>query len=59
MRYHGQLAEFSELGWCPADAELWLWKHFHNDDRFIPVVWDPSNPDESPVFPKTVESDSE
>jgi hypothetical protein len=53
VRHFGQMMEFSTRGWCSnkdGEPEKWLWQHFHNDDRYAPVVWDPNNLDEDPVY---------
>ncbi|KAH9878096.1 hypothetical protein J1614_003313 [Plenodomus biglobosus] len=52
----GTLMDFELDGWCPRAnrvdddwvAERWLWERFKDDERFIPVVWDPSEPDVEP-----------
>jgi hypothetical protein len=61
---YGQMMEFSTQGWCSnedKEPEKWLWQYFHNDDRYIPVVWDPSNPHKIPVYqePSTAQRDTE
>jgi hypothetical protein len=41
------MMNFSTEGWCSnedGEAEKWLWERFHNDDRFVPVVWSPQHP---------------
>ncbi|KAH7412324.1 hypothetical protein DE146DRAFT_732620 [Phaeosphaeria sp. MPI-PUGE-AT-0046c] len=52
-RYFGLMAEFSTRGWCVdgqnLEAANWLWEHFRDDDRYIPVSWDPNDPWEWPV----------
>ncbi|KAJ4373020.1 hypothetical protein N0V83_003311 [Neocucurbitaria cava] len=51
--YFGHMNEFCCPGWCSDEdmgPEKWLWKHFHNDPRFIPVIWDPNNPDKDPSY---------
>jgi hypothetical protein len=58
IRYYGHMAEFSTEGWCSnddRDAEKWLWRHFRNDDRYVPVIWDPDHPRKRPVHQKPAE----
>lgn len=53
VRYFGQMSDFSSQGWCSdagREADMWLWKHFRNDQRFIPVIWDPDTPRKRPVY---------
>ncbi len=51
VRWYGQMNELSVPGWCSARyAEQWLWEQYHDDERYIPVVWDPSNPDTRPQY---------
>ncbi|KAH9878094.1 hypothetical protein J1614_003311 [Plenodomus biglobosus] len=53
IRWYGHMAEFSVPGWCSNErdgSEQWLWEQFHDDERFIPVVWDPEDPDLSPEY---------
>jgi len=47
VRFFRSMVEFSSEGWCSnedRDAELWLWRHYRNDERYIPVDWDPQHP---------------
>jgi hypothetical protein len=64
MTHSGHMMEFSTAGWCSNDdmeAEKWLWYQFHNDDRYVPVVWDPNDPYIYPVYQKlpTVQRETE
>lgn len=36
-----------------AEAEKWLWQHFPNDDRYVPVFWDPDDSWTSPVYQRS------
>jgi hypothetical protein len=59
MRYYGQMMEFSPRGWCSNDedeAEKWLWNEFHNDDRYVPVTWDPKHPERHPVHQEPIDT---
>ena len=52
MRYHGSMSEFVD-GWVGNgryDADVWLWEQYHDDDRYMPVVWDPENPHIRPQY---------
>ncbi|OAL02306.1 hypothetical protein IQ06DRAFT_292996 [Phaeosphaeriaceae sp. SRC1lsM3a] len=56
LRHHGRMVEFSARGWCSdkdAEAEKWLWQHFGDDDRYVPVFWDADDPWTSPVYQRT------
>jgi hypothetical protein len=58
VRNHGGMMDF--YGWVSAadyEAERWLWNHFHDDERFRPVVWDPEHPEQSPEYAEESESD--
>ena len=51
VRFYGRMMDFSTAGWCSnedEEAERWLWKHFHNDPRYIPVIWDPIKSSDRP-----------
>jgi hypothetical protein len=51
--YFGHIAEFSTEGWCSnkdMEPERWLWAQFHDDERFVPVLWDPNNPNKAPEY---------
>lgn len=53
VRYFEQMNEFSVRGWCSSKdgaPERWLWKQFHNDERYIPIIWHPSNLDIDPRY---------
>jgi hypothetical protein len=53
LRWFQNMDEFAWLDWCPSgdgEPELWLWEQYHDDERYIPVVWDPSNPDNGPEY---------
>jgi hypothetical protein len=53
LYYGGQMTEFSAKGWCSSkdmDPERWLWREFRDDDRYVPVIWDPENPTKAPVY---------
>ncbi|KAJ8111341.1 hypothetical protein OPT61_g6041 [Boeremia exigua] len=53
LRHYGSMEEFSASGWCPDDrkeAGKWLWRHFNNDQRYFPVVWDPEHSLERPRY---------
>ncbi|KAF2846194.1 hypothetical protein T440DRAFT_472045 [Plenodomus tracheiphilus IPT5] len=55
-RWHGHLMDFSVAGWCSnedGDAEQWLWEQFHDDEKFIPVIWDPTTPNDIPRHMQT------
>ncbi|KAI1672100.1 hypothetical protein L13192_02959 [Pyrenophora tritici-repentis] len=60
LRFHNRTYEFAQRGWCPMDdfelmdrkSALWLWTHFKDDERYIPVAWDPNHPRESPSYVK-------
>lgn len=61
VRWYSGIDEFSTYGWCPSgegEAELWLLEQYWNDERYIPVNWDPSNPNDRPRLVE-LESDSE
>lgn len=56
MRYYGQMVNFSFPGWCPGGlcgAERWLWQNYSQDDRYIPVQWEP---EQGLVRPKYVDA---
>ena len=51
IRWFSGMEDFAGDGWCPGEEgepELWLWEQYHNDERYIPVIWDPSQPDARP-----------
>jgi hypothetical protein len=53
IRYHGHMMEFSTVGWCSNkddEPEKWLWNEFSNDNRYIPVIWDPNNTRKRPIY---------
>lgn len=57
---YGRMGEFSAEGWCSnedREAEKWLWQQFHNDDRFRPVMWDPTDPEVRPKYVENSHSD--
>ncbi|KAI8931013.1 hypothetical protein NX059_012024 [Plenodomus lindquistii] len=49
-RWYGQLMDFmgTWISGEDGEAELWLWEQFHDDEQFIPVIWDPTNPEDYP-----------
>jgi hypothetical protein len=56
-RYFRRIDDFSFRGWCSYEegnedwgGEYWLWDNFGKDDRYIPVVWDPENPNVRPRY---------
>lgn len=54
----GHMVEFSAEGWCSnenLEPEKWLWQQFRNDDRYVPVSWDPNDPWKRPVNMKPTE----
>jgi hypothetical protein len=53
ITHYGRMGDFASEGWCSDEqwgAEIWLWQQFHDDERFIPVIWDPSDPRKRPVY---------
>ncbi|CAO2650093.1 Nn.00g013850.m01.CDS01 [Neocucurbitaria sp. VM-36] len=53
LRHFGRMNEFAAVGWCSdtrRGPDKWMWKHFRNDERFVPVIWDPNAPDERPRY---------
>ncbi|KAE8844424.1 hypothetical protein PTNB85_02689 [Pyrenophora teres f. teres] len=58
MRFYHSLNGFVWEGWCPNDdpesdnqgSSLWLWNQFKCDERYIPVVWDPTHPWKRPKY---------
>lgn len=41
MERFSDMAKFSMYGWCSdegREAEQWLWQHFHDVDRYVPVI---------------------
>ena len=45
VRWDGLMIALSGPGWCPASPpEQWLSDQYHDDERYIPAVWDPLNP---------------
>ncbi|KAI4712308.1 hypothetical protein J4E89_002574 [Alternaria sp. Ai002NY15] len=45
VRWDGLMIGLSGPGWCPASPpEQWLSDQYHDDERYIPAVWDPLNP---------------
>ncbi|KAI4632144.1 uncharacterized protein J4E87_001615 [Alternaria ethzedia] len=58
IRWYNSIEPFAWDDWCPngdGEPELWLCEQYHNDERYIPVIWDPSQPD---VRPERVEFES-
>ena len=60
MRFYRSLDDFACRGWCPNDdpelddhvSSLWLWKQIKDDERYIPVIWDPTDPWTRPKYVK-------
>lgn len=58
-RWWGRLNEF--LRWYPNDKEAgddlhhWMWEQYKDDDRYVPAVWDPTNPKEDPRYAEEAE----
>ena len=58
IRWFNGIETFAWDDWCPrgdGKPELWLWEQYRDDERYIPVVWDPSKPR---VRPEVVELES-
>lgn len=58
VRWYGSIQKFSTYGWCPdgeGEPELWLREQYRDDERYIPVIWDPSKFN---VWPKLVALES-
>jgi hypothetical protein len=56
VTHWGGMQEFAATGWCPDGfrvPEQWLWQHFHDDDRYIPVIQDPNKLSKRPVHQET------
>jgi serine/threonine protein kinase len=50
-RFWDMVGDFCDAGWLPDDglrANEWLWKHFHKDEKFIPVVRNEKVPEKCP-----------
>jgi len=60
IRFHHSLGPFVWEGWCPNDdpefddqgSSQWLWKQFKDDERYIPVIYDPADPHTRPEYVK-------
>jgi hypothetical protein len=55
VRFFQSMVQFSWKGWCSnkdGKPDLWLWRNFHSDGRYIPVDWDPKNPSRRPEHKK-------
>lgn len=60
VRFFCTMVDFSRYGWCSSEdteAEKWLWRHYKDDSRYFPVVWNPKHTQRRPKY--QVESDSE
>jgi hypothetical protein len=64
VRFHGRMMDFSCKGWYSNekwDAEKWLFKHFHKDTRYTPIVFNGRQSGRRPQHqkPEGAESDSD
>ncbi|KAI4702478.1 hypothetical protein J4E81_002842 [Alternaria sp. BMP 2799] len=53
LRWFNSVQDFAWDDWCPSgdgEPELWLWEQYRDDERYIPIIWDPSNPDVRPEY---------
>mgnify|MGYP003624090480 CR=1 FL=1 len=57
VRCYGQMENFH--GWVSLqDADHWLWRQFHDNGRYRPVIWNPSDPDTEPKYADEFEDDN-